>query len=565
MREPTTIGFKDRLRKRAVELKAIRQPWEKTWWDIFEHMAPYRPIKWLNDGDRGQRKDFKILNNTPLNALDVGVAGLMAGITSPVREWHRETLEDQELAEFRPVKIWLDRLQRGISAALARSNWYSVLTNDAYPDIYTIGTAALFEEEDVATGRLVFMGMRPGEFWLDVDFFGAVDTCYREKRFTIRQLIQKFGLDNVSEQVRTAWYRGDSATRKTVAHMVMPNEEFEKDSLGYRGKKWVSCWWEESDDRKDSLLRKSGYATFPVLAPRWTSYSGEVYGRGPGWKALGDCKELQHYENKNHKMVDKMVDPPMKGFGISRASLLPGDVTQMTSGSGMYEPAMKIDPNAITASAEKISAAENRIDRAFYVDLWRSILDDTRDRKTATEVQAIQQERMVMLGPLLENLNVSLLEPAIIRSFNILINNPGALPEPPDELKGQTIKISFISIMHQMQQALGLTGVRTFVDEVGRLIQINADVADKIDTDVAVDEIGSITGVRPDMIVPTDEANEQRKIRAEAEQAQQTGEAMVQAVGAMKDAGDTDGANIQDLAARLAPVAAAQGGALGGA
>ncbi len=563
MTERVEIGFKDRLRKRAVELKAIRQPWESTWWDIFEHMAPYRPVKWLNDGDRGQRKDSKILNNTPLNALDVGVAGLMAGITSPVREWHRETLEDQELAEFRPVKIWLDRLQRGISGALARSNWYSVLTNDVYPDIYTIGTAALFEEEDVATGRLVFMGMRPGEFWLDVDHFGAVDTCYREKRFTIRQMVQKFGLENCPKTVQDAWNRGDYATRRTVAHLVLPNDEFEANALGYRGKRWASCWWDETDEDKNNLLRKSGYDTFPVLAPRWTSYSGEVYGRGPGWNALGDCRELQHYENKNHKMVDKIVDPPMKSFGVSRASLLPGDSTQMTSGSGMYEPAMKIDPNAIAASREKIVAAENRIDRAFYVDLWRSILDDTRDRKTATEVQAIQQERMVMLGPLLENLNGSLLEPVIVRSFNILINNPGALPEPPPELRGQQIKISLISIMHQMQQALGLTGVRTFVDEVGRLIQINADVADKIDTDVAVDEIGSITGVRPDMIIPTEDANKQRAERAKAEQAQQTGDAMVQAAGAMKDLGQTDGANIQDLAGRLAPVAAAQGGALG--
>jgi len=558
------MGLKDRLMARAIELKAIRQPWEAQWWDIFEQMAPYRPKKWLDDGDRGQRKDSKILNNAPLNALDVGVAGLQAGITSPVREWHRETLEDQNLAEHRPVKIWLDQLQRGISSALAQSNWYSALTNDTYPDIYTIGTAALFEEEDVSTGKLVFMGMRPGEYWLDINHFNMVDTCYREKLFTVRQMVQKFGYDSCSLQVRTAWDRGDYASKRPVSHMVLPNDEYEAEALGYRGKLWMSCWWDGEDSSKDDFLRKSGYGRFPVLAPRWTSYSGEVYGRGPGWKALGDCRELQHYENRNHKMVDKIVDPPMRAHGISRASLLPGDVTQGTSGSMVYEQAMKIDPQAIAASREKIEAAERRIDRAFYVDLWRSILDDTRDRKTATEVQAIQQERMVMLGPLLENLNVSLLEPAIARSFHILINNPGALPEPPPELQGQEVKIRFISIMHQMQQALGLTGVRTFVDEIGRIQQLNPEAADKFNADVTVDEIARITGVRPDMVVPTEEANKQRAERAKMAQAQQTGDAMVQAAGAMKDVGQTDGANIQDLASRLAPAAAAQGGALGG-
>jgi hypothetical protein len=168
---------------------------------------------------------------------------------------------------------------------------------------------------------------------------------------------------------------------------------------------------------------------------------------------------------------------------------------------------------------------------------------------------------MLMLGPILQNLDNDLLEPTIDRTFNIL-SKAGRLPPPPPELEGQQIKIKFISIMHQMQQATKLAGLRTLVDEVGRIGQMMPEAFDKIDVDVVVDEIARITGVRPDCVVSDDNVEAIRRQKAEEEQARIQGESMLAATEGAKNLANVEPQKLTELASAISPAAAAQGGAM---
>lgn len=562
------LPLRERLKLRLETLRTERTTWDNTWRDIAEQMIPYRAIF---DGkyqrNRGDRKEMKIINNTPVRALSTLAAGMMAGITSPARKWFSLTTVDTELNDVQSVREYLDQVQDVIESSLAQSTWYNALSNGTYPDLGSFATSALFVEEGEERGAIDFTPLAVGQYFLDHNSKGKIDTCFREIPYSARQMVQKFGEEIVSQSVRDAHGKGQYGTSFEVVHAIMPNEDFQLDKIGTVGMPFTSVWWDKADNRENHFLEQRGYHEFPVLGPRWFVRPGDVYGRGPGWEIRGDCRALQHKERRMLKMLDKIVDPPMRASAnIKRASLLPGDVTHVPSdGMGKFEPAMDIGPLAAALGTIEghINRDEERINRAMFVHLWQSLVNDQRkQRPTATEVEFKRQEVMLMLGPLLENLDNDLLEPAIIRVFNIL-DRQDALPPPPDELRGRAIKIKFISIMHQMQQATGLAGIRTLIDETSQVANLVPSALDKINADVVVDEIGRISGVRPDAIYSEDQVEEIRNAKAKIQQQQQEGEAMLQGAKGLKDLSQADPQKLSEIAQAISPVAAAQGGGLG--
>ena len=555
---------REMLEQRFKQLRAIRATWEPAWKDISEHLLPYAPTWEARSPNHGTKKDQKILNSKPLRSVKTLAAGMMAGITSPARDWFRLGTSDPELNEYKSVKVYLDKCEQIIAAKLHASSFYRAMSGSVRPEQIVLGTAVLFEEEG-RPGEVRFRPSPAGEYFLDINADGRVDTCFRELAMTARQMVQKFGHSKVSANCRRA-YDERSDTAMLVRHAVLPNSDYKHGRIGKDGMPWSSCWWEAADERLDGMLEEKGYHEFPVMAPRWSAPINSAYGYGPGWEARGDCKVLQHHERQYLKLYDKVVDPPMRSSDkMSNADLRPGSVTHVAGQGGVYEPAIEMAalPRAMAEAKERIAEIERRISEAMFEHLWNMLIQDERaQRPTATEIEAKRQEVALMLGPVLENDNAELLEPVIERTYAILERN-NMLPLPPPELEGQDVKVEFISIMHQMQQTTGLVSVRTLINEVSLMAQVRPDVLDKVDFDIVVDEYARITGIRPDAVLSKDEVAKVRGQRAQQEQAKQEGEAMLAATQGIRNVSGADPAKLSELAGMMSPVAAAQGGALG--
>lgn len=561
---------KERLQKRSAALKAERTQWETAWKAISRQLLPYGEVihSVLERRNKGDRRDERILNSRPVLALKVLVAGLMAGITSPARQWFKLGLKNEHLLEqSKEARVYLEQVQREIEAALARSNFYKVLSSQIYPALATICTAAMFEEEGDEPGTIHFTAMPVGEYYIDVNKEGAIDVVFRELALTVRQVVKRFGIDNpgLSEQVRQAWDDGNLNQAVTVWHAVLPNDEYRPGMLGALGKKYVSVWWQPACENKDALLREEGYHEFPCMIPRWSSMATEAYGHGPGFDVLGDCQMLQHYEKRRLNTIDKIVNPPLEvADNIRKASLVPGDITYVPGGgqgTGV-KTIHTVPPETIRIVQDVVDRLEARVSEGLFAHLWSMVMNDQRNqRATATEIEAQRQEVMLQLGPLLENLNDELLEPVIERTFAILDRND-FLPVPPPELEGEEIKIEFISIMHQMQKSTGLASIRTLVGEFQAIAQLRPDILDKLEVDQMADELRRITGVSSELLLSNEEVAKKRGEREQQAAAQQQGEAMATAAGAMKDFSQADPEKLQELARTMSPAAAAQGGAL---
>lgn len=539
-------------------LKADRDAsWRPHWQDLSDHLLPRR-TRWNNSSDRnrGDKVNKKIIDNTGSLALRTLRSGMMTGITSPARPWFRLATPDPDLNEFGPVKDWLHIVTTRMREVFLRSNFYKMLPS-LYRDIGGFGTAAgvlLEDSEDVLRGY----NFPIGSWVLATSNRSVVDTLIREYTLTVRQVVMEFGDRQASPatrwlpfsmNVKNAWDQGNYEQPVEVAHVIAPNSWRDSNRMRAKYKPIASCYYEiksrEHAGDGERFLRESGFDENPILGPRWDLGSpDDVYGgECPGMDALGDVRALQLLQRRKAEAIEKMVRPPLKGslsLRNQKVSILPGDITYESDQTQTRElkPIFEVKPD-INGLLEDIREHQERIRRAFYEDLFLMLAMSDRRQITAREVAERHEEKLLMLGPVLEHLNDELLNPAIDRTFALMLKRE-MIPQAPDELQGVNLKVEYISIMHQAQKMVAAGAIDGFLARVGQMAQFRPEVLDKVDFDQTVDEYGDIYGVPPRIIVPDDKVAQMRDARAEQAAAQQKTALAEQAAGAAKTLADTN-------------------------
>jgi len=559
------------------QLENERSSFTSHWRDLSDHILPRRQRFTTTDTNRGDKKNQKIIDSTATLAVRTLRSGMMSGITSPARPWFKLATPDPSLNEFQPVKDWLTNVADRMSTVFLRSNLYNVLPI-IYGDIGTFGTGAMLMEED-PDGVVKFYPFPIGSYALAQDSTLRSNVFFREFRLTVQQLVDKFGetdekgniiWDNFSSYVKDMYQQGSKQSWIDIYHFIFPNKHYDANKLSAKFKKFSSIYYEKGSytGQYDSLnadnrfLRLSGYDFFPVLTPRWEVTAEDVYGTDcPGMTALGDIRQLQLGEKRSMQAIDKMVNPPMVGpssMKNSKASILPGDITYIDGrDAGAFKEAHQINFN-IQALEGKQTQVRERIRRSFFEDLFLMLSMSDRRQITAREIEERHEEKLLALGPVLEQLNQDLLNPLIDNTFNIMVEQ-GLLPTPPEELQGLDLKVEYISIMAQAQKLIGIGAVERTVGFISQMGQVDPTALDKIDIDQTIDVYGDLTSTPPG-IIRSDEAV--ANIRAQREQAAQQASQQAQAEQAVNSAKTLSETSVEGENALNAILAQAEAGEL---
>ena len=551
---------RQKLTKRWTQLERERSSYISHYRDLQEYLLPRRGRFLTTERNDGGKKHKRILDNSGTLAARTLASGMMAGLTSPARPWFKLATPDPDLAEFGPVKEWLYRVERLLREVLARSNLYNVL-HTTYKEIGVFGTSPFFTAEnfkDVIRGFPITVG----SYALDINGNLETDTLYREVPMTVKMVVDQFGKSRVSHSTLNMFNEGNLANNVTVMHAIEPNTT----DLGYDGiesrivenKPFRSVYWEKKgdSDRDSGLLELRGYREFPVLAPRWDVTGTDVYGSSPGMEALGDVQQLQVMQRWKGEGISKQVRPPMiapEALRYKQKSTIPGGVTYYDGAAGMkgFEPAYNVRFE-LQYLIEDIRETKARISRAFYEDLFLMLAQSDRRQITAREIEERHEEKLLMLGPVLERLEDELLDPLIARLFSVC-HEAGILPPPPQEIvDAGELKVEYISILAQAQKSVAINALERTATYVGGLAQVQvagggrADVIDKMDFDQMVDEYGDAIGIAPTVIRTDDDVKGIRDSRVKAEQQQQQMAMAQQAADAAAKAGTvkTDERNV---------------------
>lgn len=539
-REP----FQRRLSKLILE----RQSWVSHWKEINEYVLPRRGRFLGQVKDRsnaGAKQNQKIIDGEATRAVNTLVSGLMSGVTSPARKWFRLAMNDRDLMEHGPVKEWLDIVERVLYRIFAESNFYQVIPY-VYEELAVYGTGAMQQLPDFEN-VVRFQAFSTGEYCLGQGHDYRVNSMYRECQMTVEQVVMMYGLHNCSQAVKDRWDKGDYDTWIDVVHLIEPNE---LKGGKYYGDNVVSLFGQSKANQKafrdityeaggtdNKLLRTSGHDYFPVYAPRWHLQVPDVYGRGPGMEALGDVKQLQDQHKKKGIAIAKHVNPSMiadPAMKNQRMTTLPGDVTfaDTSTAGGGFRPAYQVQPR-LNEFLMDMQDVRERINRAFYADLFLMMANDARNQpRTATEIDERREEKLLVLGPVLQRLNHDMLDPIIDNVF-ARAQEVELIPDPPEELDGVPLKIDYISMMARAQQSQDILGIQDTAAYVGSLASINPDVVDKFNFDQSVDEFGELRGLPQGVIRSDDEVGE---LRGQRQQQQQQAMAMEQGMQAAQGA-----------------------------
>lgn len=537
------------------QLELERSTFMPHWRELGDYILPRRPRFTLTETNRGERKNKNIVDSTATLAARTLRSGMMSGVTSPARPWFRLTTPDPDLAEFASVKDWLHDVSLKMATVFIRSNLYNALPI-VYGDMGVFGTASMNVEEDFDGGVIRCYPFPIGSYRIANDHRLRVNVFDRDFRMTVRQLVQRFGKkdlngqadwSNFSTRVKQAWDRGEYETWIDIGHVVHPNPDWDPQKMGSQFKRFSSCYFEVGvTDSRDGFLSESGYDYFPNLCPRWEVTGEDVYGTScPGMDSLGDIKQLQLGEKRSMQAIEKMVNPPMVGpssLRTTRSSILPGDITYLDERDSMkgFRPAHEVNPR-IQELEGKQEQVRQRIKRAFYEDLFLMLASSDRREITAREIEERHEEKLLALGPVLEQLNQDLLDPLIDVTYDIM-ERQDMIPPPPDELQGMDLKVEYTSVMAQAQKLIGISGIERFAGFVGQVAAAtqNPELLDKVDQDQMIDEYGDAVGISPKIIRSDDEVAAIRQSRAKAQAAQVKADNVQKLASSAKDLSQTD-------------------------
>jgi hypothetical protein len=517
---------RDKLFTRWGQLKSERASWWAHWQEITTYLLPRNGRYFRQDRDKGWRRHNNIYDNTGTRALRVLGAGMMAGATSPARPWFRLGTADPDLNNYMPVKLWLDDVQKRMGMVFQRSNTYRAL-HGIYEELGGFGTAASIILPDYKN-IIHHYPVTTGEFCVAQDYQGKICTLYREFEKTVGEMVKEFGYKQCSKTVQNLYDRGSLDAWIPIIHAIEPRADRDirkKDALNMP---WASYYFEIGGER-NKYLRESGFKEFPAVVPRWATAGGDIYGNSPAMEALGDIKQLQHEQLRKAQAIDYQTMPPlqvptsMKNRDVER---LPNGITFVDANSpsggikSMFEVNLNLDHLLMD-----IQDCRERVRGAFYADLFLMLANATDTRMTATEVAERHEEKLLMLGPVLERLHNELLDPLIETTFSRMLE-AGVLPPPPEEMQGMELNVEFVSMLAQAQRAIGTNGVDRFVGNLGMVAQYKPDVLDKFNADEWADAYSDMLGVDPKLIVANDQVAIVRDARNKAAAAQAQTEAM---------------------------------------
>lgn len=528
---------------REKQLEDGRTDFDPVWGDIRKYLLPWhgRNLHGCeSDEDRdGKLKTHAILDGTATRALGVTAAGMQAGINSPARPWFKLGYADKDLTEFKPVRAWLDATEMVIRDIYARSNVYNML-HHTYLELPAFATAAagiISNFESVIRARKFTIG----EYWLGLNAVGQVDTFMRKFKLTALQMVEQFGEDNVSSAVMAAYKGKRTEDLFTVNHFIEPNDDRIEFPFG-KGMAYRSVYHEKGFEHNKCLLVK-GSEIFPILAPRWHTVGMSAYGFGPGYATLNDIKGLQKEKEKQLVAMDKLVEPPLVGPSALEdqvVNTMPGGITyddSLTQNAGL-RPLYQVQPD-INGIIAGIGDTRNAIRQGLFTDLFTLIANSVDVSKTATEVAALKEEKMMVLGPVLDSVHNEVHRPLLDAAIHYA-DKADLLPEPPEEIQGMPIEVEFISILAQAQKMVATTGIEQVAGFVGNLSAIYPEARHKFNPTQAVDEYAKAVGTSAKIINSDEEVAAMQAQEAQQQQMQQMMEMSAASADQAKVLSETD-------------------------
>ena len=531
----TASSLSQALLLRAKQLEDVRRDYETGLWeDISKFVNPRREDIKAEDHTRtkGRRRGQSAYNGTPSGALGVWADGMQGFLVSESLNWFRSEMSDARLNAIDEVRAWLQEYDRAMYLAFRKSNFYPSLPL-YFRDAGSIGTATIYTEEDLASGREVHTCIHPREVFIDENKFGFVDTVFRKFEMTARAAVQKFGKENLSLAIGQNADK-DPSHYHLFWHAVFPSSDTWAKGNGKKKYRSIYLLAEEKKTDGTSVIREKGYKVFPYAVWRFRKNSDEVYGYSPAADSIVEIFSANQI-SKDLLEAGHLAVRPAKNV----PSEMRGNTRITPDGNNYYDDPQRIISVINTnvnfpIGVDREERLQKSIEDKYRVEFFLTLSRAEREM-TAYEIAERQSEKAVLMGPQVDQLYHEGLTP-IFDIVSDIEDRAGRLPPSPEllrEFPGASINVTLTGPLAQAQRRLfKLQPINNGVNALAPLAQIFPHVTKKIKEMDMAEEILEATAFPQNLIRSDEEVAEM--IAAEQEAAQQ--QQMMEQAGAMADA-----------------------------
>lgn len=287
----------------------------------------------------------------------------------------------------------------------------------------TIGNSGIYgiEQEDDDRRPVRFRSFSITRCVIGEDHKGDVNRLGFELEFTIWQIVEEYGINNVSERIREIYNSGDEAKCNEYIKVIQLIQPRKNGRVGrdvpVEQKKWASVHVEVATKK---VLLNSGSDDLTAWMGRFRKLTGELYARSMCADAIPTIKELNVLRHGNTKALDKILDPPMGYYseaigGDGKPNISAGAKVPLISGGRIPQGQKPIEQllqlTEPRVANERLTTLTDRVKVKFMID---RLLDfANRVRMTAHEADLRDGFRNQALNNVFQRQMGDILVPAI--------------------------------------------------------------------------------------------------------------------------------------------------------
>ena len=447
------------------ERKDVQERWKRaekrvaqfieTWEECYEFTQPNRPSFYENV--EGERRDHRIYDSAPVT-LTAEFANRMQSGLAPQGSRFASFAGGSALTadEERSIREELDNVTNTVFEAINESNFADTL-NEILLDL-SVGTAGLLVNEGGPIKPIVNTCVPLPYLRVDNGPDEKIDTVFRSQKRKPRDLEVLWG-ENI-------YMPEDMRGEENAQKEFMVRDVVYRDWSNIGTETWKYKVFAECDD--ENFIHEEefkGRGSNPWIVPRWSQSSGECYGRGPVFNALGDIKALNLtmqliFENAEMSITGMWEAVDDGVLNMDTINFVPGAVLPVGHSGGLrpLSPGGNFDVNMLILNEMRAN-----IRKALFAD---TLGPPEGTPMSATEVAQRMAELSRVVGAPLSRIWNELFTPYLERVVFIL-NKRGLIDLP--KVNDQIISIIPESPLARASRNEDITQFTNFMSVIGQM------------------------------------------------------------------------------------------------
>ena len=435
--------------KKFAAAQGVKDHWKDKFEEAYEYCLPQRES--FYEESMGESRTDKIFDETAVVGVQEFASRLQAGIVPTFGRWADfqagSEIPDEQKAQ---VNSQLDEITNYVFELLQNSNFNQEI-HESFMDL-AIGTGVLLVEEGDAINPIKFTAVPLPRVSLLSGSDNRIDTIFRTRYISADEIKVIYPRAKLPENFDVLTLNKNNKKFKIIEGIYRlydkPNQE--------RYKYCVVI-----DELKAIIYEEElkGEGSNPYLVFRWNKASGEVYGRGPVFNAMGAIKTC----NLTIELILENAQMNISGVytfeddGVinpENISLVPGSLIPVAPGSRGLQPingAGNFDVAQLV-----LNDMRTNIKKALYME---TLGTPQGTPMTATEVSERMADLSRQIGSSFGRLQSELIYPLLRRIIKIL-SKQGRIEIP--KINGREVKVVARSPLAKAQHLQDVADVNRF-------------------------------------------------------------------------------------------------------